>query len=136
VQSLSYFKYNRLRHRPIKSLSPLSSNYNLWKTTLLVIDNKLYRQRHQLKQYLWWSLQGIKIYLLQQPDGAFLSASRTRWVGPCGSAPDPSITRRFFTSVAIVRKAFSTLTSCFAEVSKKCMLYSFASVSPSSKDTC
>jgi hypothetical protein len=41
----------------------------------------------------------------------------------CAPDPDPptapSAINRFLTSVAMVMKAFSTLISCFAEVSKK-----------------
>ena len=41
----------------------------------------------------------------------------------------------FFTSVAIDKKAASTFRSTFAEVSKKCMLYSCAKRCPSASDT-
>ncbi len=54
---------------------------------------------------------------------------------PLGPPEPPSIISLSFTSVAIVRKAFSTLRSCLADVSKKCMLYSLAKFSPSSKET-
>ena len=47
---------------------------------------------------------------------------------------EPSAISRFLTSVAILTNADSTFKSCFADVSKKWMLYSLARFWPSSKE--
>ena len=66
---------------------------------------------------------------------AAVSTLRDKDTPPVEGGGSFIVNNLFFTSVAMDKKAASTFRSIFAEVSKKCMLYSCAKRCPSASDT-
>lgn len=79
-----------------------------------------------------------RVYIFQQHEDfldAAVSTPRDKVTPPAEESGSFIVSNLFFTSVAMDKKAASTFKSSFADVSKKCILYSCAKRCPSASDT-